>query len=105
MNRDEWRAMLQAPARFHMYSLNNVLLIQLQMPTATRVAGYRTWQALHRQVHKGETGIAILAPVTYKTKGEDRDDEEESTEVRQLRGFKVEHVFDPFSRDSWLGGL
>ncbi len=41
---DQWRAMLQVAARFHRYSLGNVLLIMAQRPDATQVAGYRTWQ-------------------------------------------------------------
>ncbi len=63
---DAWRAMLDTAARFHSYSLGNLLLIGLQAPTATRVAGFRTWQGLGRQVRKGERGIAILAPCTYR---------------------------------------
>jgi antirestriction protein ArdC len=89
---DQWQAMLRAAARFHTYSLNNVLLIHLQFPAASRVAGYRTWQSLGRQVRRGETGIAILAPVTYKVQVE--EDQDEHPEVKQLRGFKVELVFD-----------
>jgi hypothetical protein len=59
----QWRAMLTVAARFHSYSPNNVLLIAAQQPDATRVAGYRAWAQLGRQVRKGESGIAILAPV------------------------------------------
>ena len=43
---DRWRQMLQAAAKFYTYSLGNVLLIALQAPQATRVAGFRTWQGL-----------------------------------------------------------
>jgi antirestriction protein ArdC len=64
---------------------------------ATRVAGYRTWQALGRQVRRGEHGIAVLAPVTYRTQ-ESATGTTDTTEpdecARQLRGFKFEHVFD-----------
>jgi antirestriction protein ArdC len=94
MNGDEWQAMLRAAARFHTYSVNNVLLIRLQFPGATRVAGYRAWQSLRRHVRKGETGIAIFAPVTYRTKIEVSDDQEEPSYIKQLRGFQIEHVFD-----------
>jgi len=55
-------------ARFHRYSLHNVCLIVAQRPTETRVAGFHTWRTLGRFVRKGEKGIAILAPVPYKTK-------------------------------------
>jgi antirestriction protein ArdC len=98
VNGDDWQAMLRAAARFHRYSLNNVLLIRLQFPGASRVAGYRTWQSLGRQVRKGEKGIAVLAPITCRTNGateEGSDDQDAQTPgVRQLRGFKIEHVFD-----------
>jgi antirestriction protein ArdC len=60
-----WRRMLAVAARFHTYSLGNQLLIALQNPDATRVAGYETWKALGRNVRKGGHGIAILAPMTF----------------------------------------
>ena len=50
---DRWRAFLAVAPRFHRYSPTNVLLILLQAPHATRVAGYRRWQSLGRQVPKG----------------------------------------------------
>jgi len=57
-----FRAYLATLARFPTYSARNVALIHAQRPDATRVAGYRAWQALGRQVRKGERGIRILAP-------------------------------------------
>src|SRR5579862_367444 len=60
---DEWRRWLDVASRFHTYSLNNQLLIMCQWPDATKVAGYKTWQSLRRQVRKGERGIRILAPM------------------------------------------
>ncbi len=84
----EFKRYLAVAARFHKYSFNNILLIMAQRPDATRVAGYTTWQKLGRQVRKGEKGIAIFAPHTYKT--EDRQTKEE----RMLVGFHIEHVFD-----------
>src|SRR2546430_1541053 len=63
-----WKRMLAVAARFHDYSFGNQMLIALQCPEATRVAGYRTWQKLGRQVRKGERGIAILAPMTVVVK-------------------------------------
>ena len=59
-----WMAWLQVAQHFHTYSLNNQILIAIQNPAATQVAGYRTWQATGHQVRKGERGISILAPVT-----------------------------------------
>jgi hypothetical protein len=90
---EEWKAMLEVASRFHSYSVNNQLLIFAQRPDATRVAGYRAWQRLGRQVRKGEKGIAILAPCVYRTKTEPEDDGE-PRELRRLRGFRVAHVFD-----------
>ena len=60
---DGWRAWLATAARFRTYSASNVLLIAAQAPWATRVAGYRVWQGLGRQVRKGERAIAVIAPV------------------------------------------
>ena len=57
-----WAEFLAWAGRFHRYSWGNVLLIAMQRRDATRVAGYRAWQALGRQVRKGESGITILAP-------------------------------------------
>src|SRR3989442_4723007 len=63
---EDWARALETAARFHRYSARNVMLIMLQRPCARRVAGYRTWQAMGRQVRKGERGIAILAPCKYR---------------------------------------
>jgi hypothetical protein len=49
-------------AKFSSYSLNNQILILLQRPLASRVAGFQTWRKLGRHVVKGAKGIAILAP-------------------------------------------
>ena len=103
-----WRAMLDTAAKFHSYSLGNLVLIALQAPQATRVAGFRGWQSVGRQVRKGERGIAILAPCTYRPKtltcttdstGEQPQDERggqaaATASGKQLRGFRVVHVFD-----------
>ena len=51
---DDFTRYLRTAATFHQYSPNNVLLILSQRPDATRVAGYKTWQSLGRQVKKGE---------------------------------------------------
>ena len=56
---------LRFTARFYRYSPLNQALIFEQMPDATRVAGYRTWQKLGYQVAKGAKGIRILAPRPY----------------------------------------
>ena len=54
---------------FHDYSANNMILILMQKPDASLVAGYGDWvKKYHRYVKKGERGIKILAPAPYKTK-------------------------------------
>jgi DNA primase catalytic core len=58
-----WRAWLSTAAKFRSYAPANQCLILLQRPSATRVAGYRVWQGLNRQVRKGEQSIRILAPI------------------------------------------
>jgi len=60
---DEFRNYLVAMSRFHDYSWNNQLLIMLQKPDATHVAGFNAWKDMGRWVKKGETGIAIFAPI------------------------------------------
>ncbi len=95
LDSQDWRAFLELAARFHRYSANNVLLILAQAPHATRVAGYRRWQALGRQVRKGERGIAILAPCVSRARPLDDDEAAEHPGlVRILRGFRVAHVWD-----------
>jgi len=67
-NGQDWQRWLQVAATFPSYSLNNVLLIAAQRPDATAVAGFGAWQALGRQVDKGSKGIAILAPLTRRSR-------------------------------------
>jgi len=60
---------LRTMSRFHNYSVNNVLLIHMQKPDATRCAGFTKWQTgFNRHVKKGEKGITIIAPTPYKKK-------------------------------------
>jgi N-terminal domain of anti-restriction factor ArdC len=83
---------LRAISRFHRYSARNCMLIVMQRPDATQVAGFGTWLANGRTVRKGEKGIAILAPVTFvRTRASGAgDDEEDEIGLR----FKIEYVFD-----------
>ncbi len=80
-------------SRFYTYSAHNCALIAMQRPDATRVAGYRAWQALGRQVKKGAKGIAILCPAPIKGKTEQGDDA-----VIALR-FRTGWVFDQADTD------
>ena len=60
---DEWVRHLDVQSRFHRYSFGNAVLIAAQRPEATRVAGFRAWLKLGRNVRKGEKAIWILAPM------------------------------------------
>jgi len=95
---DNFREFLLTMSKFHDYSIGNLILITMQRPDATRVAGYNTWRDLGRWVKKGEKGIAILAPClppkSARVKEAEEDEEEDKvTEIRPLY-FKVVHVFD-----------
>lgn len=89
-----WQAALKFKAKFYSYSFNNALLIYLQRPDATLVAGYRRWQDLGRQVHKGETSLAILAPIVCNVTDEGNDEKE-----RRVVGFRSARVFDVSQTD------
>jgi hypothetical protein len=60
---DDWRRMLKVASKFHRYSFNNHLMIFLQRPDATVVAGFNRWKTLGRFVKKGEKGHRHLRPV------------------------------------------
>lgn len=92
-------AYLSVAARFHKYSWTNCLLIAMQRPNATRVAGFRAWLGLGRHVRKGEKGIAILAPIITKGRRDAKDDQHDNSEnpaeaVGHLVGFRSAYVFD-----------
>jgi N-terminal domain of anti-restriction factor ArdC len=89
LNGEEFKRYLAFSAKFHRYSANNSMLILLQRPNATKIAGYKRWQQLGRQVHCGEEGIRILAPI-FRTV----EDEESGEKARMLCSFKVVKVFD-----------
>lgn len=111
---DKFKEYLKTLSKFHDYSLNNTILIAMQKPDATLVAGYTAWQKqFGRQVQKGESGIHILAPTPYKKKmqvdktdpvtGEilmntDGTSEKETREVL-MPAFKVANVFDVSQTD------
>jgi antirestriction protein ArdC len=68
---EKYKAYLSSMSKFHNYSLNNTILISMQKPDATLVAGYQAWKKNHgRQVKRGEKGIKIIAPAPYKVKTE-----------------------------------
>jgi uncharacterized membrane protein (UPF0127 family)/antirestriction protein ArdC len=94
---ENFKQFLLTMSKFHDYSIGNLILITIQKPDATRVAGFKTWKDLGRWVKKGEKGISILAPCLppKERKPEPKEDEEpeEEIEVSPLY-FKVVHVFD-----------
>ena len=98
-NSDEFKSMLQFLGKFHNYSYQNSILIQMQKPDASYVAGYKQWQKkFNRHVKKGEKAISILAPFTYKKKvtAEKKVDgkiKEVEKEVKRMY-FRPVNVFD-----------
>ena len=102
-NSESFQTVIRTFSRFHNYSLNNCLLIALQAPGSTCVAGYVDWQKkFGRQVKKGEKGIKILAPCKYKVEIDDMDDPDadssgtgsEKKKTIERVGFKIAYVWD-----------
>ena len=95
-----WRAWLKFSSQFHRYSFGNSLLIMLQDPQATHVAGYQAFKAMGRQVRRGETGIKVLAPITRREPRLDdagqpvRDDQGRVSHRTQVVATKPVTVFD-----------
>ena len=105
---DRYRDFLKTMGRFHSYSFNNNVLISMQKPDATYVAGYNSWKKnFGRHVNKGEKAIRIIAPAPYKKvveapvtdqNGKKKFDTEgkpiTEKKVIVVPGFKVSHVYD-----------
>lgn len=91
---------LRMMSKFHQYSIGNVMLIYLQCPHATRVAGYRQWkETFGRQVKREEKGIKILSPCPYKrileqAQADQGDGQQAETVTVKYLHFKVATVFD-----------
>lgn len=113
-NSDSYRNYLSTMSKFHNYSFNNTLLIAMQKPDATLVAGYKAWQKnFERHVNKGEKAIRILAPAPYKIKEErdkidpvtqelllDKDGNPQKEEVEiTIPAFRAVSVFDVAQTD------
>lgn len=93
----EWIAYLRFMSAFRRYSFNNLMLIAMQCPNATHVAGFRKWQQLDRQVRKGEKAIKILG---YSTKKITKIDPVTGEEVEdKVQRFPVLSVFDVSQTD------
>ena len=70
---DKYAQYLRTMSRFHKYSVNNTMLIYMQKPDATLVAGFNKWRdQFERNVMKGEKGIKIIAPTPFKKKIEEQ---------------------------------
>ena len=94
---------LEMMSRFHNYSFGNCILIAMQKPEATLVAGFGKWKEMNRFVKKGEKGIAILAPLVGKRKKDSETNRSGSEALQEtpngespkvLYGFRVVYVFD-----------
>ena len=69
---EKYMRYLSVMSKFHRYSVNNTMLIYMQRPDATLVAGFNKWKnQFERHVKKGEHGITIIAPTPYKKKIEE----------------------------------
>lgn len=98
----DWIRYLTFCSSFYNYSYNNIILIMMQRPNATFVAGYTAWRKMNRYVKKGEKGIGILCPCIRKveTFAEPDDtnvynDKEAEKEVKKVvSGFRIGYVFD-----------
>ena len=94
-------------SRFHQYSFGNCIMIYMQKPDATLVAGFGRWKELNRFVKKGEKGIAIFAPLIGKRKKDSESsksksvpsDEPPKQDAKVLYGFRVVFVFDVTQTD------
>ena len=70
---EKYMRYLSVMSRFHRYSVNNTMLIYMQKPDSTLVAGYNKWKnQFERHVKKGEHGITIIAPTPFKKKIEEQ---------------------------------
>ena len=93
-------AYLTAMSQFHNYSFQNILLIASQRPTATRVAGIRSWNELGRRVKRGEKGIMIFAPMIGYKRNATEANQSQQSDARtdkpepRLVGFRAVYVFD-----------
>lgn len=100
-NSDKFREFLEVSAKFHHYSLRNQMLIAMQCPTATRVAGFKAWQKdFGRYVKKGEKGLNILAPCPRKiTKTSTNENGEQVEQEVVIPNYRVVTVFDVSQTD------
>lgn len=94
MESERYREYLDFMGKFTDYSFNNTVLIFLQKPDATLVAGYKSWQQKGRQVRKGEKGIKIIAPSRYEREEITTKDGEQTIMKIPYYTFHAVTVFD-----------
>lgn len=88
---DNFKAYLETMGKFHNYSFGNCVLIAMQKPDATQVAGFKAWKdKFKRTVKKGEKGIQIIAPCPHKRKIETDGEEKEVV----FTTYRAAYVFD-----------
>ena len=94
---ESFKAFIETMGRFHRYSFLNQLLIVMQNPQASHVAGFNAWKAFERSVKPGERGIVVMAPIIKKVgETEQRHDDGTVTKevTRQVVNVKPVYVFD-----------
>lgn len=96
---EEYQTCLKVMSKFHKYSVNNCILILLQKPEATYVAGYKAWQTkFKRHVKVGERGIRVLAPILVDDNSADstasRTEGQQDGVKKRCVAFRQSIVFD-----------
>lgn len=105
---DKYKEYLKVMSKFHNYSFNNLMLIYMQKPDATNIAGYTSWdKSFHRHVKKGEKAIKIIAPEFFKREVETVKKDEAGSVIYDKEGkpvtekkvqeyvtYKITNVFD-----------
>jgi len=93
---EKFKEYLDSMSKFHNYSFNNTLLIAMQKPDASLVAGFNTWKnKFGRHVNKGEKGIQILAPAPFKVQKEmEKIDEDTGLPMLDRKGNPIIEIVD-----------
>ena len=102
---EKYATLLKIMSKFHNYSFNNCLLIMLQCPYASYIAGFSTWKnSFHRSVKKGEKAIRIIAPCLHKHVDEDTGEETVYTTYRATSVFDISQTMQiPNTEEIKLG--
>ncbi len=99
----EYAKFLKFSKNFHSYSFNNIVLIYSQMPNATKVAGFKTWQSMGRKLKYGSKGIKIIYPIKQKyekdttIEGQNsllNDNKEDKKTIVEYLTYRATYVYD-----------